>query len=73
MMHVAHQMSIEVVHVSASLTTAVTLPWICVAVKPSVQKVESLVRENYATVLALPLTGQSGGHEGRVLLLVIQG
>ena len=63
MMHVAHKMRVEVVHVSASLTASVAFPWVGIAVESSVQKVQGLVWEDNIAVLALPLTGVTRGHD----------
>lgn len=64
MMHVAHKMSVEVVHIGAPLTASVAFPGVGIAMEASVQEIEGLVRENNVTVLALPLTtGCARGHD----------
>lgn len=72
MVNVTHQMSIKVVHIGASLTTAVTLPGICVTVKSPMQKVERLIWENDTAMLALPLTVGSGGRRGTGDVFLVQ-
>ena len=50
-------MSIEVVHVGASLTASIAFPGVGVAVEAAMQEVQSLIGKYDVAMLALPLTG----------------
>ena len=59
-MRVADQMRIEIVHVSAAVTTAVAAPGVggVAAVEPAVEEVQRLVGKDDVAVLTLPLQRQ---------------
>jgi len=72
MVYIAHQVSVEIIHISAPLSAPVTFPGIGVTMESSVEKIERLVGKNDTAVLTLPLTGQVGRGRGAGHVFLIE-